>query len=310
MINDISLPRITVIICVKNSVKTIEKSIQSAINQSYKNLELIVIDSCSTDGTTQILNNYKNYINKFIVEEDGGTGEAYNKGIRIASNDIIGFLNADDFYEKGILQMAGEKFLENPNIDILSFRYRVLDEGNNVIQVASLQDIIFDNNLPKCLGINAKFFKKNLFLDSGFIVEKDDKNRSFICNDLEYIIRFKILGYKFFDVDWIAYNYLSHVNSLTFNKSLERIIRLCEDNIFTAKIFLNNASLMINSENWVNIFKKWKIKNRIRIILLLLKNREYIEAFKNYIIGLRENDKFKFSLYLLKKTKLFFKKNI
>jgi len=306
MINNINLPKITVIICVENSVKTIEKSIQSAINQNYKNLELIVIDSCSTDGTTQILNEYKSYINKFIVEKDSGTAEAYNKGIRASSSDIIGFLNADDFYENGILQFAGEKFLENQNIDILSFRYRVLDEENNVIQVSSLKDIIFDNNLPKCLGINAKFFKKNLFLNSGFIVEKDDKNRSFMCNDLEYMIRFKILGYKFFDVDWIAYNYLSHINSLTFNKSPERTIRLCEDNIFTAKIFLNNTSLMINSENWVNIFKKWKIKNRIRIILLLLKNKEYIEAFKNYIIGLNENDKFKFSLYLLKKTKLFF----
>lgn len=301
MINQKELPKISIIICVKNSVKTIEKAIKSLLIQNYPNLEFIVIDGCSNDGTIEVINRYKEFINKLIIEKDSGSAEANNKGIRNASSDIIGFLNADDFYESDILLKAGTEFSLNPNLDIVSFRYRVINENNDILKETTINEIAFDNDLPKCLGINAKFFKKSLFLKYGYVIESDDKNRNLISNDIEYMIRFKIMGYEGKDIDWIGYNYMSHDNSLTFNNSFENLIRLNEDMIFIAKIFINNQQLIKNNLLWKKIFIKWKIRHRYRIIILNFKLKKFDRMLKNLMIGFKENNKIKFFLYVVKR---------
>jgi len=301
MINPVELPKISIIICVKNSVKTIEKAIKSLLCQNYLNLEFIVIDGCSTDGTIEVINRYKKFITKLIIEKDGGSSEANNKGIKNASSDIIGFLNADDFYEPDILIKAGTEFYLNPSLDIVSFRYRVINENNGTLKEATIDEIVFDNDLPKCLGINAKFFKKNLFLKYGYAIERDDKNRNLISNDIEYMIRFKILGYEGKNIDWIGYNYMSHNNSLTFNNSFENLIRLSEDMIFIAKMFINNEQLMKDNLAWQKIFVKWKIRYRYRIIILCFKLKKFHKVIENLIIGFNENNKIKFFLYVFKR---------
>jgi glycosyltransferase involved in cell wall biosynthesis len=81
-----------------NAERTIERCIQSVLSQTYKNVEYIVIDGKSTDKTVQIIHNFKNSIHRFLSEPDHGIYDAMNKGIRIASGDIVGMLNADDFF--------------------------------------------------------------------------------------------------------------------------------------------------------------------------------------------------------------------
>ena len=89
---------ITIVTVVKNSEQTIEKCIQSVLEQKYDNFEYIVIDGGSTDKTKEILEKYKKKIHKVISEKDNGIWDAMNKGLNLASGDIIGFLNADDYY--------------------------------------------------------------------------------------------------------------------------------------------------------------------------------------------------------------------
>jgi len=81
-----------------NAEKTIGRCIQSVINQSYPNVEYIVIDGNSTDKTCQIISKYRGHIQLFISEPDRGVYDAMNKGIKIATGDIIGMLNSDDFF--------------------------------------------------------------------------------------------------------------------------------------------------------------------------------------------------------------------
>ncbi|MCK4744828.1 glycosyltransferase [Candidatus Parcubacteria bacterium] len=81
-----------------NSANFIEDAIESVLAQDYKNVEYIVIDGGSTDGTLEIIEKYRNNIAKIISEPDNGIYDAMNKGIKISSGDIIGFLNSDDFY--------------------------------------------------------------------------------------------------------------------------------------------------------------------------------------------------------------------
>ena len=88
--------KVSIITVVFNGEKYLEDCIQSVLNQDYKNIEYIVIDGSSADKTLSIIERYRNQIHYFISETDNGMYDALNKGIKIATGDIIGILNADD----------------------------------------------------------------------------------------------------------------------------------------------------------------------------------------------------------------------
>jgi glycosyltransferase involved in cell wall biosynthesis len=92
------LPKVSIITVSYNSSKTIEDTIQSVINQSYPNIEYIIIDGGSTDGTVDIIKKYKNYISEWISESDTGIYDAMNKGLKSSNGELIHFLNSDDYY--------------------------------------------------------------------------------------------------------------------------------------------------------------------------------------------------------------------
>ena len=104
--------KISIITVVWNNAKTIKDAINSVLNQSYKDVEYIVIDGASTDGTIEILQSYGDKI-KFISEKDSGLYDAMNKGICLATGDVVGILNSDDFYASDkILQIVASEFLK------------------------------------------------------------------------------------------------------------------------------------------------------------------------------------------------------
>ena len=90
--------KVSIITVVWNNKETIKDAIDSVLNQTYKDIEYIIVDGASTDGTIDIVNSYKDKISKFISEKDNGLYDAMNKGIQLSNGDIIGMLNSDDFY--------------------------------------------------------------------------------------------------------------------------------------------------------------------------------------------------------------------
>ena len=110
--------KISVITVVKNSAGTIEKTIQSVLSQKYENLEYLIIDGKSTDGTLDVINKYKENISYIESQKDNGIWDAMNKGISLAKGDIIGFLNADDIYNENTLKIVDNYFNGN-KIDFL-----------------------------------------------------------------------------------------------------------------------------------------------------------------------------------------------
>ncbi|WP_244311225.1 glycosyltransferase family 2 protein [Mucilaginibacter metallidurans] len=90
--------KISVITVVYNAQDTIKRCIDSVIGQNYNNIEYIIIDGGSTDSSLQIINQYKSHIKVLISEPDQGIYDAVNKGIRLATGEIVGTLNADDFF--------------------------------------------------------------------------------------------------------------------------------------------------------------------------------------------------------------------
>lgn len=103
-----------------NSEKTIEDTIKSVLSQTYQDIEYIIIDGGSKDKTLDIINKYKNKISKIISEKDNGIYDAMNKGIKLATGEIIGILNSDDLYfDEFVLENVVRIFKENNNIDCL-----------------------------------------------------------------------------------------------------------------------------------------------------------------------------------------------
>ncbi len=90
--------KVSIITSVYNNKETIKDAIESVLSQTYKNIEYIIIDGASTDGTVEIIKGYEDKINKFVSEPDKGIYDGLNKGINITSGDIIGFLHSDDVY--------------------------------------------------------------------------------------------------------------------------------------------------------------------------------------------------------------------
>ena len=102
--------KVSIITTTLNSEKNLDKCIRSVINQTYKNIEYLIIDGCSSDKTLQIIKKYKKKINFILSEKDRGIWDAMNKGLRHASGDIVCFLNSDDFFYKKSIETVVRYF--------------------------------------------------------------------------------------------------------------------------------------------------------------------------------------------------------
>lgn len=111
--------KVSIITVTYNSSKYIEDCINSIIRQDYKDIEYIIIDGGSTDGTVEIIEKNSQYIFKWISEEDGGMYDALNKGMRLATGDVVGILNSDDVLASADVISAIVKSFEEHNVDSL-----------------------------------------------------------------------------------------------------------------------------------------------------------------------------------------------
>jgi len=106
--------KISIITVSYNSAKTIRDTIDSVIQQNYHDIEYILVDGNSTDKTIEIIKSYGNKISKFISESDKGIYDAMNKGIQLASGEIVGILNSDDFYaDADVLKNVANNFIDS-----------------------------------------------------------------------------------------------------------------------------------------------------------------------------------------------------
>jgi len=112
-------PLVTVITSVYNGAKYIKQCILSVVNQTYKNIEYIIIDACSNDGTVEIVKEHTDVIAQFISEPDSGIYEGMNKGLRLAKGKYIAILNSDDFFDTYAVENLVCKALKS-NADIVA----------------------------------------------------------------------------------------------------------------------------------------------------------------------------------------------
>jgi len=135
---NLPLPLVTIITVVFNGEKYLEQTIQSVINQNYDNVEYVIIDGGSTDGTVDIIRKYEDKIDYWVSEPDGGLYYAMNKGIQLATGELIGLINSDDIYNDGTVSKVTDQYV-NPQklrfVIISGSIFRTDSQGNIKIRL-------------------------------------------------------------------------------------------------------------------------------------------------------------------------------
>jgi glycosyltransferase involved in cell wall biosynthesis len=213
--------KISVITPSFNQAQFIERTVQSVLSQDYPNVEYIVMDGGSTDGTIEVL---KKYSDKIIwkSEKDNGQSDAINKGLKIATGDIVAYLNSDDTYEPGALKKVADFFENHQEKKWVLGKCRIINANDQEIR----KPITFYKNLflkrysyGKLLAENficqpAVFWKRELLNEIGYLNENEH-----FCMDYEYWLRIgKAYEPGFIDDNLANFRYYSTSKSGSVNK--------------------------------------------------------------------------------------------
>lgn len=201
-------PLFSIITIVYNGQKTLERTIQSVINQTNKDLEYIIIDGGSTDGTIDILKKYNDHIDYWLSEPDEGISDAFNKGVKLAKGQFVGILNADDWYEQDACEIIAK------NIDDKSDVYfgdcRIWNAESSSVGKSDARKIHTKMSIyhPTCFVRNACYVKYGAF-----------SKKYKISMDYDLLLRLKGNGCTFKYIDQVIANFqLGGVSNLNKHK--------------------------------------------------------------------------------------------
>ena len=185
--------KVSIITVVYNNARTIEQTIRSVLSQTYQNIEYIVIDGGSTDGTVEIIRKYLDWIDIFISEKDEGLYYAMNKGIGLASGDIIGILNSDDKYIENAISLVIDHY-KNRKADVLYGNALVVDSAvkSRMYIGSDIEELWYRMAIPH----PATFVKRDIYVKYGIF---DTQYQ--IAADYDLILRLYSNGVKFDHID-------------------------------------------------------------------------------------------------------------
>lgn len=235
--------KVSIITVCYNSAATIKDTIISVLEQDYADIEYIIIDGASKDGTMDIVNQYKDRITKIVSEPDKGIYDAMNKGIQLATGDVVGILNSDDFYEsKDVLSHVVKGFKQSNTVDVV-FGDLVFVKPTDLTKVTRLYAL--SNYAAWKLRYGwmpphpATFIRREIYIKHG-LYKIDFK----IAADYELFVRLLLVkGVSFKHINKVLIRMRSggastsgFMSSLTLNNE---IIRACKMNgIYTNMLFL------------------------------------------------------------------------
>ncbi len=222
---------ITIITATYNSALSIEDCIKSVLSQTYKNIEYIIIDNCSTDTTLDIAKSYDEKIDRIISEPDKGIFDALNKGIQIASGDYIGFLHADDFYADNEVIENVAKLLTEKETDSLygDLQYVGQKNSSRVIRNWIAGEFTKKKLMNGWMPPHPTFFVKRSCYRKLGLFNLDYK----IAADYELMLRF--LGKHSISTCYLNNVLVKMRTGGTSNKSLKNVIRKSKEDLKAIK---------------------------------------------------------------------------
>jgi len=163
--------KVSIITVVYNNEKTVESAIRSVLSQTYSDIEYIIIDGNSKDGTVGIIRKYEDRISKFVSENDKGIYDAMNKGVSMATGEVVGILNSDDLYtDENVIQDIINQFIKRPDLALVygDLVYVAAEDTDKIVrkwQAGNYYSQFFENgNVPPHPAL---FVKKEVYETCG-----------------------------------------------------------------------------------------------------------------------------------------------
>jgi glycosyltransferase involved in cell wall biosynthesis len=253
-----------------NHGKYIEETIKSVMNQDYPNIEHIIVDGGSTDETLNILKKYPHL--KWISEPDEGQSDAVNKGFKMATGDIIGWLNSDDTYVPNIIGRVVKEFEKDDELDMLYGGRNDIDENGKVICTYYAPQFDLKKLIISCncyISQPSTFYRRRIFDKIGYL----DKKLHYSM-DHDYFIRIGMKG-KIKKINMVISNFRKHRATKTFKYNIMakkesyelgkkygygRNIFLHLNYIKYRLIYLYPPLTEILRKTWIFVHKNFKIK--------------------------------------------------
>ena len=162
---DNRFPRISVIIPSYNQGQFLEMTLRSILNQEYPNTEIIIMDGGSTDGTVDVLKRYDRHVSYWVSEPDKGQAAAINRGMAMATGQLIGWQNSDDLYLPGFFHAVADALRRNPDGDLFFGNVYLIDDQGRVYQESRF--VPFALRELTCLGWNLS--SQAVFIQRGLL---------------------------------------------------------------------------------------------------------------------------------------------
>lgn len=301
-------PKISVIVPVYNTKEYLEKCIDSIVGQTYQNLEIILVDDGSTDGSSQIIDAYAQKDRRIVVvhKENGGEGSARNAGLNVATGDYIGFVDSDDWIECGMYQALvdamGDEILDmvicNYSIDQAEVQNPVENRkavSEDVFDVQQLLTYVFRRDEYK--GVAAyvwnKIFRRACVCTGGTMLPFDCTYK--IGTDVWWFAQISLRSERIRYIDRAFYHYLQRGESMVHSQALhnqmqrievyDKVVRLFEaSNVDNETIVYVKRFMAYHAMNIVKLAYGQGCKSALKDMqhVMELYKAEYVETNREY----------------------------
>ena len=274
--------KFSIIIPAYNIEKYIEKCIESILNQTYNNYEIIIINDGSTDNTLKKIKKYEKDNVIIIDQNNKGLSESRNIGVKKAKGDYILFVDGDDFVDNELLETLNNII---DNEDIIRFQIRTVDKLYNTIKeyneigfknlngIEAFERIVNYRYIEPawCYAYKREYYKKN----------KYSFKKNMYHEDFGLVPLIIIESNKVSSINYIGYNYVQRENSIMNDNDYKKEIKKAQD------VLEHYKYLILNNKNKSSVFNSF-IANNVIKKSTFLKGKEY----KKYIIELKQNKVF------------------
>jgi glycosyltransferase involved in cell wall biosynthesis len=236
---DPSWPKISIVTPSYNQAEFLERTILSVLNQNYPNLEYIIIDGGSTDGSIEIIKKYEKYLAYWVSENDKGQTDAINRGFSKSTGEILAYINSDDTYIPGAFSKIGNVFNKNPRIDLVFGNINYVDSHDNLVGECRFTKLDFSTLIYEGGNLHqtGTFWTKEILEKVGGF-----NPRYRFCIDFDFFCRVAEIGSLKHIREYVA-NFRYHEN--TKSSTIADIGRI-EHKEIAKRYMKNNNGLHIN----------------------------------------------------------------
>jgi glycosyltransferase involved in cell wall biosynthesis len=219
-------PRITIVTAVRNGARYMEDTIRSVISQGYPNLEYIVVDGVSTDGTLDIIQKYEKNITSWVSQPDKGVYDALNTGFARSTGEIMGWLNASDMLHADGLFIVGSVFAAFPDVEWITGRPTLFNSAGETVEIGNVprwSRYRFLAGACRYIEQESTFWRRSLWNKAGGSLSSSYR----AAGDFEQWVRF-FRHARLHSVDGIIGGYRFHADSLSA-RDMDDYNRACDE---------------------------------------------------------------------------------